>query len=725
LVEQTTATALGLADFSAEKPREALLSHVRERDCLLIVDNCEHVLNETNSLVSDLLRFASKLRVLATSREMLRCVGELVVPVPPLSVSGADITGWPDARDDESEALELLQQRAAAVGAPIGDADLGAAAELCRQLDGLPLAIELAAGRLTVLSVTDMIERLDDRFRLLRGSRHRQVTHRSLLDVVEWSYQLCGERERLLWERLSVFVGGFDLRAAEEVCTDESLKREEVFEALHGLVRQSLLLVERRSGPTRYRFLETLRQYGQRLLDDRGAVEVFQRRHCDYYRAMVATASRDWYSEREVEWLTWARTELPNLRSAMDCSLRDNDATASLGMGSDLWGTRFWLFVGWLNEGRAWLERALALPMAQSHPLRATALAMAGHITLAQGDVTATRNLMAEARATIGEVDPHAEMVLALLEAMYALYIDADPCAIPMLERILASLEAASVEDIDVMGAEAIWAIAAAFVGDRDIALRASLRHLDNTLRHKAAWAVTFAQWTVSIAQIRYGDSRRGLTMVRDSLRTQREMDDRWGSVWSVHGVAWALAARLNAQAASTPPWRRDVAEQIACILGGAQRLRAQVGVLLAGLGPYHAATVEAERAARMVLGDTLYSEAAEEGSFSGLDITQAYSRILAVALGEPAIAQEPVVQRSKTESHTERLTARENEIAALIAEGLSNPEIARKLVISDRTAQTHVTNILKKRGLRNRLQIAEWYKRSRRGPATGRNSTI
>jgi predicted ATPase/DNA-binding CsgD family transcriptional regulator len=724
LVEQTVATAFGLADFSADQPRQALLDHVCERDCLLIVDNCEHVLDEMNSLVSDMLRFTSKLRVLATSREMLRCVGEQVIAVPPLAVGEALLVGRVDGLDNESEALELLRQRAAAVGAPIRDADLASAAELVRRLDGLPLAIELAAGRLTVLSVTDMIERLGDRFGLLRGSRYRQVSHRSLLSVVEWSYQLCSDRERLLWERLSVFVGGFDLSAAEEVCTDESLEREEVLEALHGLVRQSLLVVDSNSGSARYRFLETLRQYGQRLLADRGAVEIFQRRHREYYRTMAATASRDCYSEREIEWLTWARTELPNLRAAMDHSLRDNDAAASLGIAADLWATRLWLLVGWLNEGRAWLERALALPASQSHPLRATALVMAGFIALCQGDVSATRNFMAEGRSLIGEEDPHAEMVLALLEAEYVFWIDADPRSVSLLEHILVSLESAGAADIDIMAVEEFWAISAAFLGDRDTALRVSLRHFHTTLRHKATWPISFAQWTVAIAQIRHGDSRRALTLLRDSLRTQREMDDRWGSVWGVHSLAWALAARLNAQPAGTPLSRTEMAEQIARILGGAQRLRAQLGVRLAGLGPYHLATVEAERVARAVLGDMLYIEAAEEGSLPGLDITQAYPRILATALGELTPGQESSVPRSGTETHAKRLTARENEIAALVAEGLSNPEIARKLVISERTAQTHVTNILKKRSLRNRQQIATWWKRSPRVSATDQNGT-
>jgi DNA-binding CsgD family transcriptional regulator len=307
---------------------------------------------------------------------------------------------------------------------------------------------------------------------------------------------------------------------------------------------------------------------------------------------------------------------------------------------------------------------------------------------------------------------------------MYALFAHADPHSISALEDIIRTLEAAGAEDIDVMGVEHAWSIAAAFLGDREIALSASLRHLDNTVRHKATWAAAWAQWMVAIAQIRHGDSRRALTLLRDSLRTHREIDDRWGTVWGAHGVAWALATRLNTPSATNEASRRAVAEQIARVLGGAQRIREHVGAHVMGLRLFQIATDEAECAARLVLGDAPYAETVKEGSFPDLEITQAYPRIVAFALGQPITAAGPSVSQSGAEPHTDRLTSRENEIAALVAEGLSNPEIARKLVISVRTAQTHVTNILKKRGLRNRQQIAAWYKRSRRELATGQNGT-
>jgi predicted ATPase len=232
------------------------------------MDNREHVVGAEATTIAHLLRAAPELCVLATGREVLGCSGEYVAPVPPMRVPEPSAAGEVAG----VEAVELPRERAGAIGAPIGDAQLGVASQLCRRLDGIPLAIELAAGRLNTLTVEDMLARLDDRFRLLTvGGPDRRPAHRTMREVIGWSYQLRDGPERLLWTRASVFAGGFTLEAVEEVCSGQGLERGDVLDALTGLIRQSLVTVVTEGQHTRYRMLETLRQYGLRLLAGRDA----------------------------------------------------------------------------------------------------------------------------------------------------------------------------------------------------------------------------------------------------------------------------------------------------------------------------------------------------------------------------------------------------------------------------------------------------------------------
>lgn len=715
-VEQTIAEALGLIDFSSVRPRDALAEHLRDRHCLLVVDNCEHLVEEVGGLLSDILRGANNLHVLATSREVLGCVGEYVVHVPPLTIR--DVDDSPST--PPGEALELLQQRAIAAGSPIVDAELPLALELCRQLDGIPLAIELAAGRLDTLSIQEVLDRLDDRFRLLtRGARHGPATHRTLRRVMDWSYHLCNDKEKLLWERISIFAGGFDLKSAEDVCAGPGIGQSDVLDILSGLVRQSVLLVEPRPQGTRYRLLETLRQYGLQSLANRGNEPVYRRRHRDHFRRMAAEAADDWFSQREIEWLEWARADLPNLRAAMDFSLTDIDTDASLEMAVNLTRLRIWFFNGWPGEGRAWLQRGLKQDVEQIGPLRLTATAFAGWISLCQGDSQAAGAFLEQCQQAIGN---HCEAppAVGFLEGAYALIVDSDVRAIVMLEHVLQALESARAPDADRAMIELFWSIAAGFLGDRETALAASQQHLENALEHRAEWQISWAQWVSGLAQIRHADGRRALAMIRESLRRQRDMNDRWGTVWGTHEVAWGLAALLSGRERLDEGDIARNAEQIARVLGGAQRLRADAGVQLVGLGPYNTATMKAESVALRVLGEDAYLRAFEEGSFSHLNSEQTYQHILAAALGEEVESRRGVVKPTTHDPRNERLTIRESEIASLVAEGLSNPEIARKLVISDRTVQSHVGNILNKLDLRNRQEIAVWFTRTYPETSTG-----
>ncbi|WP_281172433.1 LuxR C-terminal-related transcriptional regulator [Pseudonocardia spinosispora] len=712
LLEQTVAEVFGLSCFSVQRPGKALTEHLADRRCLLILDNCEHLADEVATLVSHLLRTSNALHVMVTSRKILGCAGEHVISIPPLHVP--DVGAVPGG-----EALELFQQRAAAIGAPVTSADRPSALEICRRLDGLPLAIELAAARLSSLSVEEVLERLEDRFRLLTGgTRPGNPTHQTLRQVMEWSHQLCSEREQLLWERASIFTGGLDLDAAEAVCAGAGIAAEEVLDTLTGLVRQSVLTVERHGGRTRYRMLETVRQYGARLLERRGQEPEFRARHRDYYRRLVADAAEDWFGPMEVRWLQWAHAEMPNLRAALEYGSAQLDPTPSLEMAINLARLRIWFFSGWPGEGRAWLDRALRCSRNRladdeaTQALRLAATSFAGWISLCQGDRHAAHRYLLECQALPGRDSFGAA---DFFDAAYVLLVGSERRSIAMFARVVDTLRAVSAQPADMAMAATMHSIAASFLADPEDALTISERHLDDSVREQGTWQTSWAQWSVSLARSRHGDHQGGLRAARKSLRAQWDIGDQWGTVWGTHAVAWLMVADLRATLRHGQKPDPATAGKIARILGGAHQLRQFTGVDLAGLEPLRTATAEAEQFARRALGDHAYPLAFEQGKFPGEHRADAYRHILELTLDERRPKATP--STASTDS-AERLTERETEIVALVARGATDAQIAQRLVISIRTAQTHVANILRKRGVRNRRELAAWYLREHPRPA-------
>ena len=290
LLDDAVAAALGLTDLSNRDRDTVLVGYLANKRLLLVLDNCEHLLSDCAHLVATLLPAAPGSRVLATSREPLGMGGERVWPVPPLSVPDESVPG--ESAGHGYEALVLFEERAAAVvpGFTLNRDNEKSVARLCQRLDGLPLAIGLAAVRLQALSVSEVLARLEDRFRFLTcGDRAAPARHRALRAAVEWSFDLCTELERTLWARLSVFAGGFELAAAERVCSGDGLPSVEVFTALAGLVEKSLLITGTEAPVARYRMLETISQYGhERLTNDEDVV--VRRRHRDYYLRLCEEA---------------------------------------------------------------------------------------------------------------------------------------------------------------------------------------------------------------------------------------------------------------------------------------------------------------------------------------------------------------------------------------------------------------------------------------------------
>lgn len=457
LLDRAVSEALGLRDQSARPAAEAVAGHLRDRSLLLVLDNCEHLVEPVAALVLRLVRAAPGLRVLATSRQRLGVPGEHVMTVPSLTVPEAEdevregegtqgdgterdgtkgdgagkaaygygtdrpgaheepaygygtdrpgapvrhgtdgqgtgavppgaVTGTvgpgdvigarspaapgsaPDGAADDPllrfEAVKLLVDRAAG-SAPafrLTARNRRAVAQLCRRLDGIPLAIELAAVRLGAMTAEEVLERLDDRFRLLSMPQARTADRyrRTLRGVVDWSHELCTAQERLLWHRLSVFSGGFDLEAAEQVCAGEGVAREDVLDLLAGLVDKSIVVVDSSGDRARYRLLETVRQYGRQRLENEGAAARLRTAHSEFYRLTAVRAGHEWCGPAEVDWLHRLRTELPNIRAALaHCAAEQDRAGAGLEIAVNLARTRCWFFSSTLGEGRHWLERLL------------------------------------------------------------------------------------------------------------------------------------------------------------------------------------------------------------------------------------------------------------------------------------------------------------------------------------------------------------------------------
>lgn len=392
MLAHAVATALRLPDQSARDPREALEEYLADKHLLLVLDNCEHVLAAAAAMVSSLLLAAPKAQVLATAREQLRVAGERVFPVPPLTVPDTRAQdcgqGWQAGGDVGYEAMALLEERAAAVvpGFSLDRENKLAAALLCQRLDGLPLAIELAAVRLRALRLDDILDRLGDRFRLLTtGPRAVPPRHQTLRAAVEWSFDLCTLTEQVVWARLSVFAGEFDLEAAEQVCAGADIAESDVLDAMLGLLDKSVLTRVEKGPASSYRLLETIRQYGRERLADRGEETTLRRRHRDYYLARAEQAEAEWLGPRQREWSRWFRGQGPNLWAALDfCCTEPGEHEAGLRLAGVLWF--YWVACGCVRDGRYWLDRVLALPGGAS-PERARALWVDCWIGGVQGDL--------------------------------------------------------------------------------------------------------------------------------------------------------------------------------------------------------------------------------------------------------------------------------------------------------------------------------------------------
>jgi len=701
LVDAAVAGVLGLRVPADGVPRQALRDYLSGRRLLLVLDNCEHLRDACATLVGSLAPGCPELRILATSREPLRVPGEIAVTAPVLSVP---------ERDEQSALSALTQYEAICLFADRGTAvdrsfvltedNRAAVVAICRRLDGLPLAIELAAAWLRALTPAEILHRLDDRWRLLsKGLRGMPPRQQTLKASIEWSFTLCSPEEQRLWTRLAVFSGGFQADAVREVCADELVPGQRVPELLAGLVGKSILIADEHRFGTRHRMLETIAEYARARLSESGERHALRRRHRDWCERLALRMHDEWISDRQEHWLDRMHREHPNLRAALDACLNEPDdaerhgAEAALRILVALPPAYLWAR-DLLGEIRRRLDQALA-GNAPATGIGARALVLAGQLAVAQGDLTAAAPLLAQGRELARRLDDRPALAFAGYAFGNAAMYAGDPAA--ALAEFATGLAVSTGlptlnQRLDLL---LVMAIAAGLAGDERraggcyeeiLTLTASCDELFN--RANALWARGLALW-------RRGDRARAADLQRDSLRLKWRIGDRLSAVLSAEAIAWIAVD--------------DQPERAATILGVAE------GLWNAGGTPMDAQRHLVDdhdncvRTCRLALGESRFDAAFNRGRSLPADDGLAY------ALGERT-ARRP----ARTTVDPATLTRRQAEVAALIAKGLTNREIGRAMGVSIRTADSHVETILTKLGFTSRAQVAMWVATGEPTTATG-----
>ncbi|MGW8375313.1 BTAD domain-containing putative transcriptional regulator [Streptomyces sp. ODS28] len=613
LVGHTVATALGIQDQSGRPPLSVLVRHLRNRHVLLVLDNCEHLLSTCSLLVDSLLRAVEGLRIIATSRQPLAIDGERIFAVRPLWVRpDAACPPAPDAgraaeaeAEEDGAAVTLFAHRARAAvpfGFSLSPENRAIVTRICRRLDGIPLAIELAAGRLRALSPAQLLARLDDRFRVLATARPTALPrHQTLQATVDWSFHLCTDEERLLWTRLSTFTDTFDLETAEAVCALDDLPPEEVLDLVDGLVDKSVLIREESTGGVRFRLLEMLREYGRKRLSDSGLQTALRRRHRDWYLALAEQGEAEWFGPKQAGWAARMRLEHANLREALTfCLTTPGEGRAGVRLAAAL--CFFWVCCGHVEEAQHWLGRALAADREPSRE-RAKALWVLSRIAYLRGDMpgsTATSQECCRLARTLGD---DAALAYGTHMAGAAALLGDDPQrAQDLFEDALRRYAALGELNSVVVMAQVQLAMAGVFIGAPDRAVRLCRRARTFCDVHDESWTLAYVLYAQAFAEWAMGDRGAATRHARESLRLKRDFCDRLGMAMAVDLLGWIAAAEGRSHRA-------------AVLLGAAEEAWNTIGLPWFGSAHWRAPHDEGERLARQALGHEACEDAFRTGS--------------------------------------------------------------------------------------------------------------
>ena len=679
LVPPAVAACLGLPGQDARSGTDAVVGYLSERNVLLVLDTCEHVIGGCVALVSALLRDAPGVTVLAASRQPLDMPGEHVFPLPPLPV--------PEPGDAGGDAVELFAQRAAAAvpGFTVSDANRSDVIGLCRRLDGIPLAIELAAVQLRTSSLRALSGRLEHRFLTLTGGRRVALPHQQTLrTATQWSYDLCSPAERRLWARLSVFDGSFGIQAAQDVCAGGSLDRAEVLPALIGLVDKSVVLRPDEDEP-RYRLLDAIREFGAELLAETGEQPAVRGRHVAYFIGLAEDFGVHDKDGDQLDRFRQLRAEHQNFRAALGYALgapgTPGDARLAARLASAL--RPYWEISGLLREGRHWMDKVLTRfpgPSAE----RARLLLTRGVLATFQGEL---RDATADLEASTGLSDAGGDSLAGALGHTYRClafvfsgrHAEAAAAGALAEERLRAIGHRSGLVSLDIhLGYLHL------LTGEPDLAIERcaqGLRRLDGGER----WARSYLQVITALSLFLRGQAEASAAAARDSLQLKHEIGDHTGMAYCLETLAMLAAGQGRLP-------------RTAWLLGAADTLWERTGKRLGGTAAIEGLHQWAEGTARDGLGGKRYERLFRDGA----------SRELAEIVGLAASDADKLPARSRGE-----LTKREREVAVLVAEGLTNSQIARRLVISGRTVDSHVASTYAKLGISSRVELVTWLRRT------------
>jgi predicted ATPase/DNA-binding SARP family transcriptional activator/DNA-binding CsgD family transcriptional regulator len=820
LVPQAVAQVLDVREEAGRTLPETLIDYLRDRQLFLVLNNCEHLLDACSRLVETLLHACPNLRILATSRQALGVAGEVIWLVPPLAAPASQDLLSVD-RLPHYDAIRLFMERARShrPGFALTAENAPWITRICRRLDGIPLAIEMAAVRVKLLPVARIAARLDESLDLLaaghRTALPRQQTLRATLD---WSYALLTRSEQIAFRRLSVFVGGWSLEAAEQVCVDETIAPHSMLGLLEQMYDKSLISAEEHGDEVRYRLLEPVRQYALEHLAEANEAEALRRRHALYYLALAEAAEPELIGPRQTIWLLRLEAEHDNLRAALAWMFAHEPSPDSergelgLHLSGALW--RFWYIHGHLSEGRRWLETALASDSgvtAEPHAVRAGALKGAGVLTYMQGDHTAAIALYEESLALYRALSDQPGIVALLNNLGMVAHYQGDYAhamtryseALDLTRKLsdkrliavtldqLGSLakDMGEYERATLLGEESLSLFRA--TGDRQSAA-AVLGNLANLacLRGDYERAAVLSQESLeqfrdlgdklnvagalqNLGTVAYsqGQDERAAALFEEALALSREVGDQWGVAGSLNSLS-RLASQANAyeraaaQAVESLLLHQELryAQGIAAslmLLGGAawgmgdaeqalqhyresltsyQALNDQLGLaecierlaaVIATARPQTVARLlgaavglrETHGVVRPPSEQTMYERVAaavrdvlgRKGFLAACESGRAapIAEIVNEALSLCASADDAAPQDPAADGQPVVLTPREQQIARLIAHGLTNRQIGAELGMAGRTVDTHVGRILKKLGVHVRLEVASWVQRN------------
>jgi predicted ATPase/DNA-binding CsgD family transcriptional regulator len=676
---------------AGERPLlEQLLDYLRNKHTLLLLDNFEQIVSAAPLLV-DLLSFCQHLKILVTSRAVLHLPGEYEFPVSPLQTPNLTLTTESNLLTS-NPAVKLFQVRAQAVqpNFQLTPTNIRTIAEICVYLDGLPLAIELAAARIKILSPAALLSRLTNRLQVLtRGARDLPMRQQTLRNTLQWSYDLLDMREQRLFRRLSVFVGSMTLEAVEAICYDTQPEASVILDEMASLLDKSLLLQVEEEGEPRFAMLLTVREYGLECLQDSGESERMQRAHALYYIALAERVEPEYFGTRSAEVLDQLEIEYENLRTALIWLVESEEIELALNLCAILWW--FWYARGHMIEGRHWYERLLPGSKKVSAPVRAKALKSAGWIAFQQKDFDHAETLLSKGLEVYRLLEDEQNIATSLYRlGLVALARGNFPLAQSLTEDALSIYyQIGNKEGIADSLLELSYVVTeqGEYSRARELAEQALLLFREISDQ----WAIAYTLLGLSRVVLLQGDVITAQTLTEESLAISTELSN-------LGGIASCLErlAEISAE--------QEQFEWAVLLLGAAEKLRETIAISFESI--QRADYERVVNTVRNKLGEETFNRMWLQGrSMTPEQAIAARESLMTQASQVPARQQASSKATTKQRvSHPAGLTAREVDVLRLVAQGMTDAEIADQLGISYRTVSTHLTSIYNKLGINSRV---------------------